>query len=166
LFQGLKPGVSAGFSRSVKESLRIMANVNQGESFIGGLGSMSLYKKTQGRLTRQLTILAVVVLTVCACYSLANSWLLFVDPTMRTAIPSVIAIVIAWLTFRAVNYGPFAEFLISVQAEMTKVNWPSWLELKRATIVVVFAMFFLGLVLFVYDIVWYQILSLIGVLKG
>ena len=47
---------------------------------------------------------------------------------------------------------------------MTKVNWPSWGELKRATIVVVFAMFFLGLVLFVYDFLWYKFLYLIRVL--
>ena len=37
--------------------------------------------------------------------------------------------------------------------------------MQNTTIVVVFCMFFLGLVLFAYDIVWYHFLSLIGVLK-
>ena len=142
-----------------------MANVNQSPRFINELGSTSLYKKTQGRLTRQLTFIAVVVVAICACYSLAQSWLLDFDSSVRTGVPLAIAVVVSWLAFRAVNYGPFAEFLIAVQAEVTKVNWPSWGELKRATIVVVFCMFFLGLVLFAYDIVWYHFLSLIGVLK-
>ncbi len=126
---------------------------------------MSLYKKTQGRLTRQLTFLAVVVATACACFQLANSWLVDYEQSIRSGVPILIAVVISWLAFRAVNYAPFAEFLISVQAEVTKVNWPSWGELKRATIVVIVAMFFLGFILFAYDFVWYKVLSLLGVLQ-
>lgn len=142
-----------------------MANPNQSPQFINELGSLSLYKKTQGRLTRQLTLIAAIVVIVCACYSLATSWLLDLDPALRTGIPTAIAVVLSWLVFRAVNYPPFAEFLIAVQAEVTKVNWPSWGELKRATAVVICAMFFLGTILFVYDFVWYQVLSLLGVLQ-
>lgn len=142
-----------------------MANVNQSPRFANELGSMSLYKKTQGRLTRQLTFLAVVVGAACACFQLSTSWLLEMEPAIRTGVPIAIAVAITWIAFRAVNYAPFAEFLISVQAEVTKVNWPSWGELKRATIVVIFAMFFLGFILFAYDFLWYKVLSLVGVLQ-
>ncbi len=142
-----------------------MANANQSPRFWNELGSISLYKKTQGRLTRQLTFIAVVAATICGCYTLSQDWLLYQQPPIQMGVPLLIAAVVSWLAFRAVNYGPFAEFLISVQAEMTKVNWPSWGELKRATIVVVFAMFFLGLVLFVYDFLWYKFLYLIRVLE-
>lgn len=127
--------------------------------------SLSLYKKTQGRLTRQLTMLAIIGVTLCGCYSLSVSWLLDENDSIRIGVPIAIAAVASWLAFRLVNYPAFAEFLIAVQAEVTKVNWPSWGELKRATIVVVVTMFFLGLVLFLYDLVWYQILTLVGVLK-
>lgn len=126
---------------------------------------MSLYKKTQGRLTRQLTFVAVVVGAGCACYQLSTSWLLEAEPAVRIGVPVAIAALITWLAFRAVNFPPFAEFLISVQAEVTKVNWPSMGELKRATIVVIVAMFFLGFILFAYDFVWYKVLSLLGVLQ-
>lgn len=142
-----------------------MANVNQSPRFANELGSMSLYKKTQGRLTRQLTFLAVVVATACACFQLSNSWLVDQEQAVRAGVPILIAVVISWLAFRAVNYAPFAEFLIAVQAEVTKVNWPSWGELKRATIVVIVAMFFLGFILFAYDFLWYKVLSLVGVLQ-
>lgn len=126
---------------------------------------MSLYKKTQGRLTRQLTLVAIIFVTLCACYSLTTSWLLEQDQPIKIGIPVAIAAVMSWLAFRLVNFPPFAEFLISVQAEVTKVNWPSWGELKRATIVVVCTMLFLGLALFAYDFIWYWILSLLGVLQ-
>ncbi len=142
-----------------------MANPNLAPKFVNELTSASLYKKTQGRLTRQLTLVAVIGVTLCACYSLSTTWMLDQDQSIRIGVPLAIAVVMSWLAFRVVNFPPFAEFLIAVQAEVTKVNWPSWGELKRATIVVVCTMFFLGLVLFVYDVVWYQILSLVGVLQ-
>lgn len=142
-----------------------MANVNQSPRFASELGSISLYKKTQGRLTRQLTFLAVVVGACCACFQLSTSWLVDSEKAISLGVPIALAVLISWLAFRAVNYPPFAEFLISVQAEVTKVNWPSWGELKRATIVVIVAMFFLGFILFAYDFVWYKVLSLLGVLQ-
>lgn len=142
-----------------------MANPNQTPSFVSELTSTSLYKKTQGRLTRQLTMVAIIAITLWGCFSLQTTWLLDSDQAIKFGVPIAIAAVISWVAFRAVNYGPFAEFLISVQAELTKVNWPSVSELKRATIVVICTMFFLGFVLFAYDFVWYQILSAVGVLQ-
>lgn len=142
-----------------------MANINQNPKFLAELGSMVLYKKTQGRLTRQMTLVAIIFVTVCGCYSLSQSWLIDQQDSIKYGVPAGIAVVISWLAFRVVNFPPFAEFLIAVQAEVTKVNWPSWGELKRATIVVVCTMFFLGIVLFAYDFIWYQILSAVGVLQ-
>jgi preprotein translocase subunit SecE len=142
-----------------------MANINQAPSFMSELGSLSLYKRNQGKLTRQLTLVAIIGVTLCGCYSLYQSWLLDADRPIQIGVPVAIAAVLSWLGFRAVNYAPFAEFLIAVQAEVSKVNWPSWTELKRATIVVVCTMAFLGFILFVYDIVWFWLLSLFGVLN-
>ena len=142
-----------------------MANPTHTASFVKQLGSTSLYKKTQGRLVRELTLISVIAITVGACWSLYNSWLIGLDDNLRIGIASAIAVVICWATFRIVNYPPFAEFLIAVQAEVQKVNWPSTTELKRATIVVIVTMFFLGFVLFVYDVVWYQVLTILGVLQ-
>lgn len=142
-----------------------MANPTPAPGLVNELLSLSLYKRTQGKLTRQLTLGAIVGVTVCGCYSLYQSWLLDAEPAVRAGVPIAIAAVLSWLAFRLVNYPSFAEFLIAVQAEVGKVNWPSWTELKRATIVVVCTMFFLGIVLFGYDIIWYQLLKLLGVLR-
>ena len=56
-----------------------------------------------------------------------------------------------WLAFRAVNLPQFADFLISVEAEMDKVTWSSRQELYRATVVVITTMVLLGAILLLYD---------------
>ena len=142
-----------------------MANPSQTANFMKELGSISLYKRTQGRLVRELTLIAVVIVTIGACYTLANSWLIGFEDPIRLGASTLLAVAISWATFRIVNFPPFAEFLIAVQAEVQKVNWPSWTELKRATIVVIVTMFALGFVLFLYDVVWYQVLTILGVLQ-
>lgn len=84
---------------------------------------------------------------------------------IKTGVPLAIAIFGAWIIYRAVNFPRFADFLISVEAEMDKVSWASRQELQRATIVVVCTMFFLGFVLFVFDQVWVYIFRFIGFLQ-
>ena len=49
------------------------------------------------------------------------------------------------------------------EAEMNKVTWPSKDELTRASIVVIFTIFFLAISLFLFDIIWQQLFSFIGV---
>lgn len=80
-------------------------------------------------------------------------------------VPLVLCVVFGWVIFRLVNYPKFAEFLISVEAEMNKVSWASKQELYRATIVVLSTMVLLGVVLLAYDTLWYHILQAVGVLR-
>jgi preprotein translocase subunit SecE len=62
-----------------------------------------------------------------------------------------------WVGYRLVQFPPFADFLIAVEAELNKVAWPSRTELVRASVVVIVLMFGLTLVLFTYDtiLVWF-----------
>ena len=84
---------------------------------------------------------------------------------IKIYLPLAIAMLGVWIIYRAVNYPRFADFLISVEAEMDKVSWASRQELQRATVVVVCTMFFLGFVLFVYDQFWVYFFRLIGFLQ-
>ena len=59
-----------------------------------------------------------------------------------------------WIAFRLVNMPRFADFLISVEAEMNKVSWPTRTELFAASMVVIVVIFLLTAILFVYDLVW------------
>jgi preprotein translocase subunit SecE len=68
-----------------------------------------------------------------------------------------------WLGYRLVNWPRFADFLIAVEAEMSKVSWPTKTELYRASTVVIFTMAFLALLLFCYDAIWQFLFDLLGV---
>ncbi len=80
-------------------------------------------------------------------------------------LPLLIAAIAMWIIFRVVNYPRFADFLISVEAEMDKVSWPSKSDLYRSTVVVISTMFFLGLVLMFFDVVWKPLFTFIGWLR-
>lgn len=49
------------------------------------------------------------------------------------------------------KWNEFTSFLRDVRAEMKKVVWPSWKEVKTTTGVVIIATFFFGLFFFLVD---------------
>jgi preprotein translocase SecE subunit len=70
-----------------------------------------------------------------------------------------------WLTFRAVQFPWFADFLISAEAELNKVTWSTRKQLTRDTIVVLVVTFLLTAFLLLMDIFWVVLLRFIGVIK-
>ena len=135
-------------------------------SFVSELGAFNIFKKNQGRLARQLTAAAIGLIVVVFAWSVVHDKLLLTQPnSVRIAVAGIILVVGGWLTFRIVNYPPFAEFLISVEGEMHKVTWSSWPELWRAVAVVLCTMIFLGSILALYDFVWAWFLRAIHVIQ-
>jgi preprotein translocase subunit SecE len=148
---------------------------------------LGLYKRNQGRLTRQLTAVTIVIVLVYGAWMLSQgplseanisiddfaAWVGRGNPAaqnwvallIRRGIPFAIVAAGAWFAYRLVNIPRFADFLISVEAEMDKVSWASKDEVFRATVVVVTTMLFLGAVLFVYDVFWSYFFELIGFLR-
>jgi preprotein translocase subunit SecE len=78
-------------------------------------------------------------------------------------VSGVVLVVGVWIAYRLVNMPRFADFLISVEAEMNKVSWPTRPELIRASLVVLFTIFFLAAVLFVFDLGWIWLFQRLGV---
>lgn len=135
-------------------------------TFWRGLFQVSLYKRSQGRLVRQSTFWSATIAVVLGAWSLSGFLSTRAEKSVQYAVPAALAAVGAWVCFRAVNLPRFAEFLISVEAEVAKVSWPTWRELRRSSFVVLLTMFGLAAMLFAYDLVWQQFLYLIGVLSG
>ena len=125
----------------------------------------SVYKPNQGRIVRQLTCLAIWVVIGMGCWALHSTLVggFGDDSWLPTVISSVLLICGAWFGFRVVNWPKFADFLVAVEAEMNKVTWPSKDELVRASIVVMFTIFFLAVALFTFDIIWQTVFSFIGI---
>lgn len=125
-----------------------------------------LYKRSQGRIARQVTFAVIGVTVGLGAWRMLES-----DPFTYSAwfqgakylFPGLIALIGFWIGYRVVNLPKFADFLIAVEAEMNKVSWPSRAELIRSSLVVIFVIFAMAFILFAYDIVWSYVFRLLGV---
>jgi preprotein translocase subunit SecE len=146
-------------------------------SFWNELFQFGVYKRSQGRIARQVTFFVLVVLFVVGCWRLSiyfnPNWLLgwtglvFSDAAsdaIRFGTAFTVLAVGVWFSFRLVNMPRFADFLIAVEAEMNKVSWPTRTELFRSSMVVIVLLLLLTAVLFVYDIVWRFLFHWLGIL--
>ena len=132
--------------------------------FWGSLFQARLYKQTQGRIVRQVAFGVIALLAALAAYQLYNTgWFMSVTGSARSLALVGLVLLGLWVAFRIVNVPRFADFLISVEAEMAKVSWPSRQELVRATSVVIGSMAFLTLVLFLFDAFWAWLLTTLGI---
>jgi len=125
-----------------------------------------LYKRSQGRIARQVTFAALAITVALGAYELYGILSFNESALIKYSVPGALLLAGAWLSYRVVNLPRFADFLIAVEAEMNKVSWPRKDELIRSSLVVIFVIFFLAILLFGYDLVWRWFFTLIGVLHG
>jgi len=156
-----------------------------GNSILDGMFQLGVYKRTQGKITRQVTFAALAIGFVLAAYSFHNfmkaNWVRLIDGmfpvslantlvewsdrlALNYALPGLLVFFGLWLSYRIVNLTQFADFLIAVEAEMKKVSWPTWDELVKASIVVILMIFLLAILLFAYDIIWRTLFQYLKIL--
>jgi preprotein translocase subunit SecE len=129
-------------------------------AFIKELFQFGLYKRTQGRIARQLTFAAIAIVFVIGAWRYIN---VGGESSTTFAVAGLIVFLGGWLAYRLVNFPKFADFLISVEAEMAKVSWPTKHELYASTIVVLVVIAVLTTTLFLFDMFWVRIFRLIGI---
>ena len=132
-------------------------------AFVQSLFQFGIYKRSQGRIARQVTFAVLAVAVGIGCWRLSQ--FLVGDPLPRFGVPGVIVLLGWWISYRLVNFSRFADFLISVEAEMNKVSWPGRSELFRSVLVVMFTIFFLAALLALYDFLWWLLLTFLQVLQ-
>jgi preprotein translocase subunit SecE len=127
--------------------------------------SLGVYKRSQGRIARQVTFAVLAIALSLGAYAL---WHFLGDAgrAVQSAAAGVVVLGGTWICYRFVNLPRFADFLIAVEAEMNKVSWPSRVELVRSSMVVLITMFGLAATLFFYDLVWKLVLTTLGVLEA
>ena len=77
-------------------------------------------------------------------------------------IQTVIAIAAAGLVIFTLKKDKEREsYLLSSISELRKVTWPTWLEVKRMTIVVFIVVAFFAVMIGIFDLVWTKALNLI-----
>ncbi len=126
---------------------------------------MVCIKGTQGRLVRQLTAIGMVAIAIFGAYSLYNILPLGMSAGTQKGIAVAVVVVSTWLAYRVVNFPRFADFLISVEAEVGKVTWATWDQLWRSTAVVIVIMVLLSVLLLAFDMLWQLFFRLIGFLQ-
>ena len=133
--------------------------------FFRELFQLGLYKRSQGRIARQVTFATLLIGILLGAWRL-SVYEIDAGRQMQVVLPVVLAFAGAWLAFRLVNMPSFADFLIAVEAEMNKVSWPTRGELFRSSVVVIFCIFFLAAVLFGFDLFWRTLLSVLRVVDS
>ena len=131
-------------------------------SFLQNLFQAGLYKRNQGRITRQVTFAAIAITVLLGAWRM-NSLASQTDLVMRLVVPAIVLLVGVWVAFRIVNLPSFSDFLISVEAEMSKVSWPTKTELMRGSVVVLVTILFLAGFLFVFDLIWTFVFKQLGI---
>ncbi|WP_425615118.1 preprotein translocase subunit SecE [Anatilimnocola sp. NA78] len=134
--------------------------------FLSEFLSTGLYKRSQGRLARQITCVVIWVVVALGAWRLAEVGLAQQQTAVKYGIPFALLVIGLWAGYRLVNYPTFADFLIAVEAEMNKVSWPTWRELSRSTVVVIVLIVGLTAVLYALDVTFLGILTVMGVAKG
>ncbi|MCD4825566.1 MAG: preprotein translocase subunit SecE [Phycisphaerae bacterium] len=125
---------------------------------------MHIYKRTQGKYTRLITAIAMLMLGAWGCLSLAKTLHgSGCDVYMSFGIPLVVLLGLAGLLFWLVNRPKSADFLIATESEMKKVSWASRKEVVGSTKVVIVTTFIMAALLFLVDVVFANFFKLIKV---
>ncbi len=132
-------------------------------AFFWELFRTGIYKRSQGRIARQLTFGAIAVVVAIGCWRLSETldqW----RTEFRFGVPVALLALGVWVAYRVVNLPDFADFLIAVEAEMNKVSWPTRSELMRASLVVLITIFVLATVLTLFDLFWRGAFEALGII--
>lgn len=130
------------------------------------LFSAGIYKRSQGRIARQVTAAALGIGVALGAWRLHQFMADLLPAAGQLGVSMAVLLAGWWICYRAVNMPRFADFLIAVEAEMNKVSWPSKGELFRSSMVVIITMFGLAATLYFYDFLWQFLLTRLGVLRG
>jgi len=129
-------------------------------TFIQQLFQIGVYKRSQGRIARQVTFAALAITIALGLWQLSTTLKLakwvgdLNDYGFYLWLPGLLLLAGLWVIYRAVNLPNFADFLIAVEAEMNKVSWPGRTELLRASLVVLVTIFVLAALLATFDFAW------------
>jgi len=119
-----------------------------------------VYKRDQGKYTRLGTGFAMVALIGTGCYQFyrlldgtdVNLW-------VKTMVPAGLFLVLSGLSFWLVNRATVADFMISAEGEVKKVNWSSRKEIAVSTFVVIVTVVLMSTLLGFTDLIFQMFFS-------
>jgi preprotein translocase subunit SecE len=115
---------------------------------------LSVYKRGQGKYTRLVSALGGAVIVAIGCLQLyrtldAADISLWVETMVPVGLFIALSVAMMWM----VNKPNIADFMISAEGEMKKVNWSTKQEIMVSTVVVISVVIILAALLGVSDYV-------------
>ena len=115
---------------------------------------LSVYKRGQGKYTRMISALGGAVIVAIGCLQLYRTLdAADVSLWVETMVPVGLFIALSVLMMWMVNNPNIADFMISAEGEMKKVNWSTRQEVMVSTVVVISVVIVLAVLLGVSDFV-------------
>ncbi|MGA2071519.1 MAG: preprotein translocase subunit SecE [Sedimentisphaerales bacterium] len=115
---------------------------------------VSVYKRGQGKYTRMISALGGAVIVALGCLQLYRTLdAADIGLWVETMVPVGLFIALSVLMIWMVNKPNIADFMISAEGEMKKVNWSTRQEVAVSTIVVISVVIILAVLLGVSDFV-------------
>jgi len=143
-----------------------MSTTAEVPSLLSTLTSTKVYKATQGRLVRQVTLAVLLAAVVLGSYQFSEAYLLDASRLVKLGVPVLLFVLGSWSVYRLIHWPRFADFLVAVQGELDKVNWSTWEYLIRATGVVLVTMVIASAFLWMCDFAWVNLFEFIGFLRA
>ena len=115
---------------------------------------LSVYKRGQGRYTRMVSALGGAAIVAIGCLQLYRTLdAADIGLWVETMVPVGLFIALSVLMMWMVNNPSIADFMISAEGEMKKVNWSTRQEVVVSTVVVISVVIILAVLLGVSDYV-------------
>ncbi len=115
---------------------------------------LSVYKRGQGKYTRLISALGGAVIVAIGCLQLYRTLdAADISLWVETMVPVGLFIALSVLMMWMVNNPNIADFMISAEGEMKKVNWSTRQEVVVSTVVVISVVIILAVLLGVSDFV-------------
>jgi preprotein translocase subunit SecE len=115
---------------------------------------LSVYKRGQGKYTRMVSALGGAAIVAIGCLQLYRTLdAADVSLWVETMVPVGLFIGLSVLMMWMVNKANVADFMISAEGEMKKVNWSTRQEVAVSTVVVISVVIILAVLLGVSDFV-------------
>ena len=125
---------------------------------------LEIYKRGQGRYSRVITFVAVMVIALGGAAALSDKLSAYVAPMIQYGVPALVLVVLGLFMFWMVNRPKSADFLIATEGEMKKVAWSSKKEIIGSTKVVIVATFMMAGILYAVDTLFAVLFREIGVM--
>ncbi len=117
-----------------------------------------IYKREQGKYTRLWSGLAVATAAALGCLQLYKKLdAADIGLWVETMVPAVLFVSLSVLIFWLVNKPTVADFLISAEGEIKKVNWSSKKEIAVSTLIVIIVVTILASLIGVTDLIFKMI---------